>query len=179
MSQIEELHRRITAALERIGTGVEGLNVAAPVAEPDTGEVEALRQQLEDEKLVNAQLQERLKSLHEKQERAGEAAAEVQGQQRALMEQLDSELQRLRKVNAMLRDNNQALRDANQAGVAEPHLINKSMLGELEALRAARAADSAEVAAILGQLEPLIAGAIVAPDLGEAIERATEFGEDA
>ncbi len=180
MSQIEELQSRITAALDRIGAGVEGLGgLPAPAAEPDTGELDTLRQQLEDEKLVNAQLEERLKSLRDKQERAGEAANAALGQQRAQMEQLDADLQRLRKANAQLRENNQALREANQAGVAEPHLINKSMLGELEALRAARAADSAEVAAVLGQLGPLIAGASVVPDVGDAIERAEEFGEDA
>lgn len=184
MSQIEELQSRITAALDRIGAGVEGLGgLPAPAAEPDTGELDALRQQLEDEKLVTAQLEERLKTLREKQERAGEAASVVLDQQRAQLEQLDGELQRLRKANAQLRDNNQALREANQAGVAEPHLINKSMLGELEALRAARAADCAEMTAILGQLEPLIAGAKVASggasDMDEQIERAAEFGEDA
>ncbi|MEO0865632.1 MAG: hypothetical protein AAFY39_13820, partial [Pseudomonadota bacterium] len=69
---------------------------------------------------------------------------------------LDLELQRLRQANEQLRQSNDALRQANQDGVAEPHLINKAMLAELEALRAARAADIAEATSILGALEPLL-----------------------
>ncbi|WP_420584062.1 hypothetical protein [Ruegeria sp.] len=59
MSQIEELQRRIMAAMDRIGTGVEALRDAPPAS----GEDEALRAALEDERVANAQLEERLKSL--------------------------------------------------------------------------------------------------------------------
>jgi len=52
-----------------------------------------------------------------------------------------------------------ALRTANEAGVGEPHLINKAMMAELEALRASRATDVAEADAILGALTPLVAKA--------------------
>ncbi len=74
------------------------------------------------------------------------------------MRKLDGELQSLRKANEQLRDNNKALREANEAGVAEPHLINKSMLAELEGLRAARAADRAEADLVMADLERLISG---------------------
>ena len=74
------------------------------------------------------------------------------------MRKLDQDLQSLRKANQQLRDNNQALREANQSGVAEPHLINKSMLAELEGLRATRAADRDEVEAVLAELGQVING---------------------
>ncbi|MFA3915809.1 hypothetical protein [Ruegeria hyattellae] len=72
MSQIEELQRRIAAAMDRIGAGVEILSsLPAPVAEvaetqgaPDTDLLAAL----EDEKLANAQLEERLKVLKARHE---------------------------------------------------------------------------------------------------------------
>jgi hypothetical protein len=72
------------------------------------------------------------------------------------MAQLDLEVQRVRKANDDLRASNQALRAANDAGVGEPHLINKAMMAELEALRATRAADVSETNAIIDALTPLI-----------------------
>jgi len=174
MSEIFELQARLSAALERIAGGVESMPVAAPepvVPEPvaaDAGEVEALKQALEDEKLVTAQLEERLRAIKAKQKEAEETDAALQGTATRMAE-LDKELQRLRKANTQLREVNQALREANQSGVGEPHLINKSMLTELEALRAARAVDVAEAETIRAALEPL---------LSDATEDAAE-GEDA
>ena len=40
--------------------------------------------------------------------------------------------------------------------MGEPHLINKSMMAELESMRAARQVDLAEVQAIKGALVPLL-----------------------
>ena len=65
MSQIDELQRRITAAMDRIGQGLDGLS-GVPAAEHGS-EMEALKQELEDEKLANAQLLERVKRLKRKQ----------------------------------------------------------------------------------------------------------------
>src|SRR6056297_2589126 len=48
MSDIDEFQRRITAALDRIGQGLETLRPEGEADEADT-----LRQQLEDEKLAN------------------------------------------------------------------------------------------------------------------------------
>lgn len=151
MSQLDDLERRITAALDRIGQGLEGLDAGGGA---DAGELEALRKELEDEKMASAQLEERLKSVTQKQKER----AEADDRQADALRKLDAELQSLRRANQQLRDNNQALREANEAGVAEPHLINKSMMAELEGLRAARAADRAEVDAVMADLEKLIAG---------------------
>ncbi|QGX98687.1 hypothetical protein EI983_10550 [Roseovarius faecimaris] len=148
MSQIEELQGRITAALDRISQGLEGMSADGA----DADEMDALRQQLEDEQTANAQLEERLKRMKEKLD-AAEAAAEAAVQEhRDGLAKLDGDLQSLRRANAQLRDNNKALREAIEAGVAEPHLINKAMLSELEGLRAARAADRAETEAVMAEL---------------------------
>lgn len=63
MSQIEELQSRITAAMDRIGAGVETLvDQMGSNADADA----ALQTALEEEKLANAQLEERLKSIKAK-----------------------------------------------------------------------------------------------------------------
>src|SRR5690554_2592418 len=74
MNEIAELERRIAYAMERIAKGLEGLDrpvAAVPVPPPpesvaDRQEVEALRQALEEERLVNSQLEERLHALRQK-----------------------------------------------------------------------------------------------------------------
>ncbi|WP_224823528.1 hypothetical protein [Cognatishimia sp. MH4019] len=158
MSDLAEYERRISAALEKIGAGVEALS--KPSAAPETSGLEAelagLRAQLEDEKTANAQLEERIRTLKDRQD------GEVAGQSEALAAQaekiskIDKELHHLRQVNGQLRDAVAKLREANAEGLAEPHLINKAMLTELEALRAVQAADAAEVDVILDELAPLM-----------------------
>jgi len=59
MSQIEELQSRITAAMDRIGTGLSALSTAQDAAEQDD-----LKQALDDERTANAQLEERVKTLN-------------------------------------------------------------------------------------------------------------------
>ncbi|GAW36742.1 hypothetical protein RA2_03817 [Roseovarius sp. A-2] len=154
MSQIDELQARITAALDRITKGLEGREAAG-----DATDVDKLRQDVEDEKLANAQLEERVRALHERLAARDAELEAARGAQADNLRRLDADLQSLRKANQQLRDNNQALREAHQAGIAEPHLINKSMLAELEGLRAVRAADRDEVEAVLAELGQVIATA--------------------
>ncbi|MEO0936955.1 MAG: hypothetical protein AAFY38_02245 [Pseudomonadota bacterium] len=149
MSEIDELQHRLSAAMDRVARAIE----ATP--KPDDADIAGLKAELEEEKLANAQLQERVARL--KAQRAAEDGAAEQTAAR--MSDLDRELQKLRRANEELRASNAKLREANAAGVGEPHLINKAMMAELEALRAARAADVAEASAILGALEPLLQGA--------------------
>ncbi|MFZ5961570.1 hypothetical protein ACOXXX_01335 [Thalassococcus sp. BH17M4-6] len=173
MTQIDELERRITAALDRIAQGVEALETppAAAVEEPapvevpqaDPEELARLREALEDERLANAQLEERVKAIRQKQEgEVTDLRAQVAGQGENIA-RLDTELQRLRRANDMLAATNQEMRSALEENVGEPHLINKAMLAELEGLRAARAADAAENRVVLDTLEPLLAQAASAP----------------
>mmetsp|Transcript_21150 Transcript_21150/g.33929 ORF Transcript_21150/g.33929 Transcript_21150/m.33929 type:complete len:161 (-) Transcript_21150:1440-1922(-) len=150
MSDIDELQRRITAAMDRIASGVGALGQSS-------GEDSAaLATALEDEKLANAQLTERLRALKERYEAAVAEATATATAAEGRITDLDLELQRLRKANDQLRQSNAALRTANEEGVGEPHLINKAMMAELEALRAARAADVAEASSIIGALTPLL-----------------------
>jgi hypothetical protein len=163
MQDITELEKRITAALERIGKGVDRLAAqprpatassaaaassasAAPVADS------ALRAQLEEEKSLTAQLQARLRATKER-----EAKGDLQEKLDRLTQELDVkglELQRMRRVNASLREQLEALRTAQASGVTDPSLINKAMVTELEALRATRLTEIAEMDDILAALEP-------------------------
>lgn len=156
MQDITELEKRITAALERIGKGVDRLAAQprpAAGAAPVTAAVDAtLRAQLEEEKALTAQLQARLRAAS-----AREAKGDLQEKLDRLTQELDVkglELQRMRRVNASLREQLEALRTAAAAGATEPALINKAMAAELEALRATRLTEIAEMDEILAALEP-------------------------
>ncbi|MDA7424446.1 hypothetical protein [Thalassococcus lentus] len=150
----------------------EAARDAAPVPDPSLAQtsafdvpssggadVEALQLALEDEKLANAQLEERLKALRGRIEEETAGLREQVESQREAMAQLDSDLQRLRTTNESLRQTNADLREANAKGVGEPHLINKAMLTELEALRATRSAEAAEAKLVLGAVEAAISEA--------------------
>ncbi|MEM7318471.1 MAG: hypothetical protein AAF408_05550 [Pseudomonadota bacterium] len=68
MSQIEELQSRITAAIDRISAGVEVLAVPQMIETPglsgNSAETpDGLQAALDEERMVNAQLEERLKTL--------------------------------------------------------------------------------------------------------------------
>jgi hypothetical protein len=111
MSDIDDLQRRITAAIDRIAGSVGN---------------------------------------------AGAAQAKAVANAEARITALDLEVQRLRTASDQLRQSNAALRAANEEGVGEPHLINASMMAELEALRAGRAVDVAEASSIISALMPLL-----------------------
>ncbi|WP_456389205.1 hypothetical protein [Profundibacter sp.] len=154
MSDIAELERRITAALERIGTGVDGMDAAGGTA--DDGEAAALKEALEAEKLANAQLEERVSAIKQKQEttvKEMQERIEVLGKD---LSRQEADAKKLLKVNAKLRESNDELRAANESGVGDAHLINKAMQTDLEALRATRKADLAELETIMAELKPLI-----------------------
>jgi hypothetical protein len=162
MTEISVLEQRITAALERIGKGVDRLGrnekpQAAPAAAPAgdaSAEVAALRAKLEEEKIHSAQLQERLRAVKEKE---GQSQGQLQDKLNKMTLQLDVqglELQRMRRTAVSLREQLHQLRKSQTASVVEPQLINKSMLAELEAFRATRLTEMAEMDEILAALEP-------------------------
>jgi predicted nucleic acid-binding Zn-ribbon protein len=155
MQEIVELEGRITAALERIGKGVDRLATGARSAPAGASAAEAaLRAQLEDEKALNVQLQEKLRAAKER-----EPKGDLHDKIDRLTRQLDVqglELQRMRRTAAALRDQLSALRAAQAAGTTEPHLINKAMAAELDALRAERLTEVAEIDEILAALDPHI-----------------------
>ncbi len=180
MSGIEDMQARLAQALDRIGTAAEAWDpgaihaaraaqaaaeaaaAAAADAEPvvDETALEALRSELEDEKLANAQLEERIRQLNERLQQATSDAAltDKLEAQRDGMVALEGELQRLRRTNDMLARTSDALRAANADAVGDASLINKAMEAELEALRAARAVDAAETKLVIDTLASAEAG---------------------
>lgn len=154
---IAEFERRISAALDRIGKGVD--RIARPPAPnvdvtPLEAEIRRLRAALDAEKALTAKLTTALRAVPEVQ-----TPAQVEAKVDRMTRQLDVqglEMQRMRKTNVQLREQIRALTEAARAGVAEPHLINKAMMAELEALRAQRQTEAAEMDEILAELRPLI-----------------------
>lgn len=162
MSDISDLEGRIKSAIDRIERGLDGLGNAGPSVDPQ--ELARLQGQLDEERLAREELESRLLALQEAHDNQMSELSAKSEANRIQMQDLDDTLQRLRQANSQLRENNQALREANQEGVADPHLINKSMLAELESLRSARVADKAEADAIIGALRPMLRAA---QDAGE------------
>lgn len=154
MTDISELERRISSALDRIRSGVDGMALTPP--EPDTSALDALREELEAEKTANAQLEERVKALRQQGDgRLAELETQLEAARAASM-QARNEVQQLRKTNQHLQSSLQSLREATAAGTSEPHLINQAMQSELDGLRSVRDGDRAELDAILGELAPLL-----------------------
>ncbi len=153
MSEINALESRLTQALDRIRAGVDVLNSGAASAGSS-----ALEAQLSEERTANAQLEERVKALKERQDnKIAELEARVTSY-RKQMSDLDAELQKLRTSNADLRDLNAKMRAAVSDGLAEPELLNRALMAEVDALQTQRSADATEVDAILAELKSLVGG---------------------
>jgi len=156
MTDIAELERRITSALDRIGTGLDGLSLPStePVADP--AELTNLRELLEAEQIANAQLEERVKSLRKTLEaKLAEVESELSAA-KASANEAKNQLQQMRKTNQHLQASLSTLREAAAKGTIEPHLINQAMTSELDGLRAVRAADRAEMDEIMASLKPML-----------------------
>lgn len=154
MSDISELETRITTALERISSGLAALPAQKAGMEEEMAQLKAA---LDEERVANSQLEERLKAVQ--QARADEVAG-LKADIDRVADQLSTDaavITRLRATNAELRSNNDALRAAVGAGVADADLVNTALEAELGGLKAAQAADRAELDAVLGELGQLIA----------------------
>lgn len=159
MSEISDFETRITAALERIGRAVaaaEEQNASGGGIASDemAAEMGRLQEALDAERDTNAQLEERVRAIHEKQQsHVASLEEEVETLRHQLMHH-DAETQKLRQVNTQLRANNTALREANATAIGDPALVNTALMTELEALKIGRDADLAELGAILNDLRP-------------------------
>ncbi|SMP10882.1 hypothetical protein [Shimia sagamensis] len=152
MSDISELEGRLTAALERIARGVDGMQAA--VAEPDEGEdVQALRRALENEALVTAQMEERVRALTARQT---ELEEELGAAQTAKTDAEDA----LKAAESTAEDTSAAL-------------LTAEARAEAAETAAAAAADAAEEAASQAGSVPESAGD-VAPAEDAALTEAVE-----
>jgi chromosome segregation ATPase len=143
MSQIEELQQRILAAMERIGTGVTALQ-SAPAGDADEG----LQAALDDERVANAQLQERLTSLKERHEQ------EVDGM-RADMEALRAAPEPTADVDALRAELAEAATKLSAVEAARAELAEaKAALENTEELDALKAENAQLRADLEGQEDP-------------------------
>ena len=103
MNDIEDLQGRILAAMERIGAGVDALEVAKAAAEAravEASDTSALEDALDEERIANAQLTERVKVLRarvkELEAQSGGGAAPVGGENAEDIAAMKAELELLR-----------------------------------------------------------------------------------
>lgn len=158
------------AELEAAVADAPGADTATAAALDEAGaEIARLRAALEAERAQGADLAEasaadRAALAAARDEVAALRAADRLGAVRAHGDEasigrqtdLEQALDRLRAVNAQLRQNNAALRRAHADGLADPDLVNTGLQLEIDALSAARAADRAEIDSILAALAPIV-----------------------
>jgi len=161
-TRVADLEARITAALDRIGVAVEAVT-AMPAPEPAPAADDAaltaaeariaeLETALAERDASNTALEERVAELKRRQDgHIRRLEGKVAGFRDANAA-LDGEVQRLMSTNAELTRMLGELGEAGSAEAVEPHLINRAMKAELEALRVARSVESHEVAAVLTDL---------------------------
>jgi chromosome segregation ATPase len=152
MSDGTELERRIHAALDRIAAAADGLSAQAG----DDGSLADLQAALDAERSASAQLEERVRAIKEKQETVvGRLEREVADLKAALAVR-DATVQKVRRMNGLLRKTNRALRAANAQHLPDPELINGALEAELDALRTLQESDRAELDEIIATLEPVV-----------------------
>lgn len=174
MQDLALLEKRIAAALQRIGEGLDALaaptsrlpdDIVSRIAAQDT-EIARLAAELAAERSLAEDLRQRLAQAEEaatshvsEVPSPPQDVADLQARIDRMTAQLDVqglEMQRMRKTVVQLRENLRGLRRAQAANVADPEQINRAMAAELEAMRVARLSEVAEMDEILGELTPLI-----------------------
>jgi len=154
MSQIEDLQRRIMTAMDRIGAGIEAMQ---PGGARDDGKLHIA---LEEERLANAQLEERLKSVKERFEQEIDSLREQLHQANAKLASVEAARAELAEAKAALEGQDQdevaALKEEIQALRAQ-HTDNPEtaeLKAEIARLRS-ELADSERVAELNAELEML------------------------
>lgn len=158
MDAITELERRIMAALARLDAGMER-RMASPAASGPSpalmAELDTLREELDEERMANAQMAERLKVQRERAERvAGELHAEVAHLTRQVDDQALA-MQDLVASTIRMREDLRRLRASAAAGV-DPALVDRALAAELEAADALRAAEVTELNDLVAALSPIV-----------------------
>ena len=118
-------------------------------------ELDRLREELDEERMANAQLSERLKV---QRDRADRSASDLKAEVDRLTVQVDDSalaMQRLVTATIQMREDLRRLRE----GAADPALIDKAMVAELGAMGALRAAEAADLAELVAALTPIVQAA--------------------
>lgn len=150
MSEIDELQRRITAAFDRIGQGVQMLD-AAPAADalPEgalaKADADVLRMELQAALAHSEALQDKLDGV---QDKLAKAEPEISS---TLVAELEEQIAKLKEANAELMAANEAMRGAESGVTIEQ--MDQGVVAELAALRAERAAEATEMKALLALVE--------------------------
>jgi uncharacterized membrane protein len=162
MDGIADFEQRIMAALARIDAGVERRMVAGSAGTGPSpvvmAELDRLREDLDEERMANAQMAERLKV---QRERADRAAADLKAEVERLTRQVDDQalaMQRLVTATIQMREDLRRLR-GQAAERVDSGLIDKAMASELEAGNALREAETAELADLVAALTPIVQAA--------------------
>ena len=154
MTDVHKLETRLSRALDRISSAArKQAAAAAPLADADSAK---LRAELDTERAKTAQLTERVNAVRQRQD---SSVASMERRLTRMTEQLDLqslEMLRLKKANSKLIEANRQLREGVEAQVIEPSTINRSLVAELGARRAERAAELVEMEDVLGELKPLM-----------------------
>lgn len=146
------------AAATDAAQGMPVATLADGVAE---AEIARLNEALDEERFNVSQLHERLRAARQKeasleQEAGAKAAFETEiARQSHLLEQQSVEMGRLKAAVTALRNELRHLREASLQGSVDVDMINASMVAELEAMRAERAAEAVELRELLAALDPL------------------------
>lgn len=148
MSDITELERRLTAALDRVSIAVA---TKAETPAPSE-EVEALKSQITDLEGLNEDLEEDKAQAQARVDRLESRVLRLADR----LEDIEAEAARMREVIVALRAHADALTAANSAHMAATDRIDEGMAAELADLRAARAADLAQIDEILAELAPAV-----------------------
>ena len=157
MGATDDLKNRLSEALDRVATAVAKLPDPGALAAQDE-ELETLRAKLAQERGRNEELVARVQALKDRQEsqvaqmEKDLKAAEAQDAEKS------SVMQELKSRVDELRDQVARLTEANRAMVGDAELVNTAMMAELDAMRASRRADAAEIDDILTDLQPHLAG---------------------
>lgn len=171
MTQIEELQGRILTAMERISAGVSKLEEAHAAAKEEAkvaADTSALEAALEEEKVANAQLEERVKVLHERLQNAGAGPAPAAADAEE-MAALQSELELLRNEVGNT-DEKDALKIEVARLKGELESVGNGLAAEKEALQTQLAELKDENQQLKEQVQS--GGDAGGDDIGSAVDQA-------
>lgn len=168
-SRIEDLERSLETARDALEQAVDAREAAvlaqttarAEIASAEAGRA-AAQEAAQQAEAAREELREELDAAREALQEQTRSAARPVAQvidldaSRDVLTQFERRLGRVRHTSRQLRGANQQLREAAEGGLSDPHLINQSLLCELNNLKAVRAAEMAEMDVITSALRPLL-----------------------